>query len=412
VLTVKGKDASTWKKYLEEAGRPNDFLRVAPDTNEHFNFLRYETTRKTRGSGLTKNVASRFLEAIGDKELASQDPYWDVALNSLLTNSIDTVLLSGTPATVNALHATILSAPNSPRLRRSVHDASTCTQLLAKARKRSLNAEDRELLALTVTYWGKDFAALPEKTRSSIVSCFTSRATDLMRPPISRLLGDRGDVPDTFPPEASHAGKVIVLDLPVLNFGEAGRFAQRLYKTAWQEATLQRELTPDTLPVFLWVDEAHYFVSDVDARFQSTCRDFRAAGLYLAQNLSNYYAFFRARDPRAATDGFLGSLATKLFHQNSDPATNEWAERLFGFGYPDIERRSEGLSAGIPAHRDYHDAPPSRESRQYGPERRPNVDASTFMKLKRGGPPDHEAEAIVYSKNAEALREFFPTPSG
>src|SRR5262245_32620469 len=60
VLTFKGDDAATWRDYLEEAGRLDDYLRVAPETPEHFNFLRYETTRSTRGAALTKNIAERF----------------------------------------------------------------------------------------------------------------------------------------------------------------------------------------------------------------------------------------------------------------------------------------------------------------------------------------------------------------
>ena len=412
VLTYKPGEAATWRRYLEETGRAAHFLRVAPDTSERFNFLRYETSRETRGAGIAKNVAQRFLEAIDEQGARSQDPYWDLALSSLLVNAMDTVLLARVAPTVDNVHSVILSAPTATKHKAATYESSACVALLLQASKRAdLSDADRVRLDRTVTYWSQEFATLPDKQRTSVVGCFTARATDLLRPPLSSLFGDHGEgVRDTFAPEQSHKGKVIVLDFPIVDFGETGRFAQRLYKTSWQHAALQRAQNANTLPLFLWVDEAHHFVTTADALFQSACRESRVASLYLAQNLANYYAFFAARDPKQATDGFLGSLLTQVFHQNDDTTTNEWAEKRLGGKWVDIERSSEQSSSPVPGAKNYFDTVPGTRGKSIGPEWRPDVPASTFKDLAPGGPPNHSAEAIVKVRGFPPFHQSFPTP--
>lgn len=122
-------------------------------------------------------------------------------------------------------------------------------------------------------------------------------------------------------------GRIILLEIPIKQYEQVGRLAQVIYKTIWQRAIERRTCSR---PVFLWADEAQYFVTREDALFQQTARAKLAATVYLTQNLPNYYAALDGAGSTAATESLLGNLQTKFFHANGDPATNEWAERVFG----------------------------------------------------------------------------------
>lgn len=400
VLTAKPDERALWEGYLRDAGRPSaDLITVGFDRGHRFNFLDYEFNRPGRGRRLTQNLVSLFTTAIGSdiSTRSHSDPYWEHALRQLLTNAIDTVALSGRPVSLRAILEAILSAPRGLAVSPKELARSQCAVMLREAERAELSEEDRHDLEQCLDYWGYDFAGLAERTRSVIVSSFTSRATSLLRGPLRTVFCGEGE--PSFVPEDSHRGKVIMLDLPVKEFGDVGRFAQVLFKTIWQRATERREdlreklagdgrpnprFNPDFRPVFLWADESQHFVTSEDVYFQATARSSLAATVYLTQNISNYYAVMGGHDSRAATDSFLGNLVTKVFHANGDPATNEWAERLFG--------RRLGLSRGIGV--DFQRQGGGTAS--YQDAELPFVRGSRFTSLKAGGAPHFKVESVIF----------------
>ena len=52
--------------------------------------------------------------------------------------------------------------------------------------------------------------------------------------------------------------------------------------------------------------------------------------MYLTQSISNYLDVMPGERSEHATHSLLGNLATKIFHSNSDVATNEYASNLIG----------------------------------------------------------------------------------
>src|SRR5271169_2434316 len=92
-----------------------------------------------------------------------------------------------------------------------------------------------------------------------------------------------------------------------------------LFQTALERHT--RTGDPRRRPVFLWEDEGQYFFSDHDHHFQATARSARVSRVVLTQNLHNFYKEFGHGGIEAANSVF-GNLNTKIFHANSDPATN------------------------------------------------------------------------------------------
>lgn len=402
VLTAKDDEVSRWGAPAHRDGEPayagaagRDRLELTafgprthlyrrfgfrqPDRPVGFNFLEYER-QLYRGMGFpaTPNLVSTLMVALsgGQDRASGSDPYWEEAVRQLTTNAIDLVELSDEPMTLDLVSEVVATAPQSlADLRTPAWRDRCCASLLRRAAARSdLDAGRESDLLATIAYWTREFPALADRTRSIIVSSFTSRTSVLLRAPFREMFCGGTNVT----PEDTHAGRIVILDLPIKVFGEAGRFAQVLFKTVWQKATEWRSISVRPNPVFLWVDESQYFATSHDVAFQQTARGSRAATVYLTQSLPNYYARLGSAAGRDRTDSLLGCLQTKIMHANSDVVTNEWAERLFG--YVQAFRPSVPSAQGEPV---------------YQPTRLPRVPAHEFATLRTAG-PRQPAEAFVF----------------
>lgn len=373
ILTAKAEERERWETYWHHSKRPDSLIVVEPQGRFRLNFLDYEF-QTSSGSQLTQNLVALFMTAMspGGGAAVASDPYWDDALRQMLTHAIDLVALANGKVTLQDLASVIRDAPQSAADSHSKtwQNASACWTMLGQAQERTTDAARREDLADTVEYWLNDFAKLSERTRSVVVSSFTSKATGLLRSPLRELFC----TDTTVRPEDTFLGRVVLLHLPIKDFGEVGRFAQVLFKTVWQRAgeSSRRDLSlPDARPAFLWADESQYFVTHEDMLFQTTARSKMLATVYLTQSLSNYYAVLNTRGGTAATDSLLGNLVTKIFHANGDPVTNEWAERVFGHTKKAVFGATQGHGQ------------PSSQNLHFAFE--PSVPASSFTTLKKGG---------------------------
>lgn len=317
--------------------------------NHHLDFLNYEYTyhEREKTEAATQNLVYLFTTAMaaGDEKESLTDPYWEDALRQLLANAIDLADMARGSVTLADIAEIIRTAPRSREEAQSDDWRSVSDfwrRYFAPAVANHRETKRRGDLEEVARYWGLDFAGLADRTRSVVVSSFTAKATPILRGALRRIFcrGGKG----SFDLEDSHKGKVIIVDLPVKEYGEPGRFAQILIKTLWQRATERRKESKEgQRPVFLWADESQYFVTKHDMLFQQTARSKHAATVYLTQNISNYYAAMGGKQPQAATDSLLGNLQTKIFHANGDPVTNEWAGKSFSKGV--LVRRSQSTSS-------------------------------------------------------------------
>ena len=215
---------------------------------------------------------------------------------------------------------------------------------------------------------------------------FTSMADNFLRRPFRMLFSDVSPDGRNAFPELTHKGVVIVMNLPVKEYGEAGRAAQVVYKYMWQQAAERRNIAQNPRPVFLWVDEAQNFATEYDMQFQATARSSRACTVYLTQNLPNYYAEMGGAHSKYRVDSLVGNLQTKIWHANSDPETNTAAAETIGKSWQ--VRRSEGMSYGGD---NVGMSESSQESYDY------DVIPQVFTQLRKGGPLNRfEVQAILF----------------
>ncbi len=393
VLCAKKDVLDEWKRYARDTGRANNILIFDASGDFVFPFLQYEIERKGEGAGYTDNLVRLFTtvyEAIDRSTNGDgSDPYWTRAMQQLLRNAIDLCMIARGQVSVPLIHDVILSAPTSIAQLDTDEwkTKSLCWKLLLEGHAKDLDKWVKHDFDSTASFWLEEYPGLADKTRSSIISTLTTMLDIFLRRPFRRLFSDQPDDRRKIAyPELTHRGVIIVLNLPVKEFGDAGRAAQVVYKYLWQQAVERREVADDTTPVFLWVDEAQNFVTEYDMQFQATARSTRACTVYLTQNLPNYYAEMGGTEGKYRVDSLMGNLQTKIWHANSDPMTNENAAETIGRSWQ--TRQTSGESYGM---ENFNVSSGKNESFDY------DVPPQSFTKLRKGAKLNNRiVDAIIF----------------
>lgn len=335
VLSAKSERAA-WIEYCRATSRLNDLVIFGADEPWRFNFLDYERGRPGVGAGQTENLvlllsaAIEIAERNGNRDGGREEgSFWARTSRQLMRNLIDLAQLAHDRVTIPELYALLVSAPGSREQVRSDdwRQRSLLMQALKAADAREKTPRQQRDFELVTDFFLVEWPSLADKTRSIIVATFTSTIDILNRGLLHELLCTETNIT----PDATTDGKIILLDLPVKEFGEVGQIGQVIFKHAFQRAIERRDLTRNARPVFLVADECQYFITSHDQAFQTTCRSSRVATLLLTQNVSNVYVAMGGGDTgRAAADSLFACLNTKILHANGDSVTNQWAADLIG----------------------------------------------------------------------------------
>jgi len=396
VLCAKKDELETWQRYAEETDRSDSLMVFDHSGQMRFPFLQYEINREGEGAGYTENLVRLFMtvqEAMDRGQGGSGgDPYWSRAMQQLMRNAIDLAMIAKGTVSVPLLHEIVRTAPRSPEERSSEEwkADSTCWKLMFDAYLKDKQADFDQWKKYdydsTVNFWLEEYANLAPRTRSGIVSMFTSMTDNFLRRPFRMLFSEMPkDTSKIAFPELTHNGVVLVMNLPVKEFGDAGRTAQVVYKYLWQQAAERRDVKTNSRPVFLWCDEAQNFATEYDMQFQATARSSRACTVYLTQNLPNYYAEMGGDHSRHRVNSLVGNLQTKIWHANSDPETNTHAADTIGKSWQTRQTTGQSIGENVSL------SGSSQESFDY------DVIPQEFTHLKKGGPHnDFEVEAIIF----------------
>ncbi|MCB9918576.1 MAG: type IV secretory system conjugative DNA transfer family protein [Planctomycetes bacterium] len=403
VLVAKPEEREIWTRYCEETGRLGDLLFFSADGNLRFNFLAYEQEHAAFGAGISANivqllsqileVAERGTSGSGGKE---DEGFWRRACLQLMTNACDLQVIAGEPVSVTGLHKIVSSAPLSlEQLRSPAWQAeSECFALLQradKAAKPEIQAADFQMVT---DYFCLEYPSLSDRTRSTIVTTFTSLTQTLARGLLRQLFCTDTNVT----PEVVAEGKVLVIDLPVLGFNETGQLAQLIFKQCFQRAIERRKVTEETRPICLYMDEAQYFVTSQDARFASTCRSARVATVMVSQSTSAFDAALGGGDKgKAEAASLFGNLTTKIFHANGDPVTNQWASGLVGRSRQHFANSSSSQSSHDWAAAALGYAEAGQQSAGFSESYELEIQPTEFAALRTGGPEhDFLVDAVVF----------------
>lgn len=420
VLCAKNDEASLWRQYCRETGRENDLLVFGKGAKHQegeyqgdemvFNPIDYEMSRSGEGAAETQNITNIFMNIyrmgnrIASEGDVREERYWDTALKRCLNRTIELIKLSGESLTYKNMVNIISSAHEVKSLYvKDIIDSikegkpvnsipaaeNFCQKCLALA---SINVDGEtdtnekiNSLNLVNSYFKYAFPSMGDKTRSVVSESFMGLAEPFLSGLLYRHFSWKTNI---YPEWAYEQKKIIVLNFPIKEFLDAGIIAQCVFKLMFQQAVERRDINKYPTPVFLWADEAHYFINPYDQIFLTTARSSRTATVYLSQNISNYLAVMGSgSDAKARVDSLMGNLSTKIFHANSDAETNEYASRLIG---SDL-----ALLANAGSQHDFMNINFSK-SKGISSQYLPQVQPREFTILKSGGQfNDFKVQAIL-----------------
>jgi hypothetical protein len=401
VLCAKPDEAETWRNYCRRAGRSDQLIVFSPASSWRFNFLDYELQRPGAGAGQTENILRLFMTIAeiasrgtgGGGDGREDEGYWKRSLQQLLRNTIDLLVIATGRVSAPDLYKIVVSAPTSLDQTGSAswQEKSFCWACLQRgdaASKSGYHAHDFQLVA---DYFLLEYPGLSEKTRSVIVSTFTSMIDVLNRGALRELFCATTNVT----PEDILAGKIVVVDLPVKEFAEVGQFAAVLWKYLFQRAVERRDVRANPRPCFLFVDESQLFTTGFDALFQTTARSSRCCTVYLTQNLNNYLSAYKGPSGEADARSLLGNLTTHVVHALADSDTAQFVAELIG-------RRQLFLNASV-SHDAYHPVGdllgrrPGQQSGGFSESFEYDLQPAELFRMKTGGRAnDFQVQALVW----------------
>ena len=394
-LTTKIDEKDQWREWAAESGRQDDLIIVKPTNPVYYDFM--ERAAKEQDGSDTQTMTSLFkliMEIANGGSIESKDAFWGLSRDQMTRNTIDMLKCAGEVVSINNMYRFVVTAPNSPSqlVSSNWQNESYAFQCLNKATdlidelkdsgNRAIHYEDFEM---PYKYWTYEFPNLAEKTRSIIVSMFTSTADMFLRGNIKKLFNTDVYKQEIYP-EMAREGKIILLDLPIKSYDQVGVVAQGVYKLCFQKAMERVKVNKDTRSVFLFADECQYTLTSYEESFQQTARSSRIATFYLTQSISNLHLNLGERGEQR-TNSLLTNLGTKIFHAQADTQTNEWASKIIG---EDWSLQSSSSSS-------YDDQNDPRMSANISEQRRYIFEPIEFTRLQRGGKKfDHVVSAIVH----------------
>jgi len=366
VLCAKSDEADLWRRYCADNGRTKDLIVFGNDSviedvdSEYygqlmmFNPIQYEMQREGKGGGDTMNITNIFMNIyrmgnrIAGEGDTKEERYWDTALKRCLNRTIELIKLSGENLTYSNMVKLLVSTSNldenkfeeehayiqdNDDFSRLDRDDNYCIKCLIKAyyinfKGKTASMVEENAYNLVYDYFLNAIPNMGSRTRGIVMESFMG----LAEPFLSGLLFKHFAGETNLRPEETYEkGKIIVLDFSVKDYLDSGITAQCVFKLLFQQAIERRNPREFSTPVFLWADEAQYFINPYDQIFLTTARSSMAATVFLSQNISNYLAVMGSGgDAKARVDSLMGNLSTKIFHANSDAETNEYASRLLG----------------------------------------------------------------------------------
>ena len=411
VLTVKPGEADEWRELIIKNGRnPDDIIVFGDGRGYYFDFFEYEQDRQERVDQFSIDNLVNILEITGN--LAQQDGgaessgdalYWKNAALDLIKNVITYARIGRGRTSIFEIDEIIKSIPqnldianNEKWYEKSIFKTinDTAEHIFDAGKVSDLRKRDFFRAYRYLRYY---IPRLADRTRTSIEQRASVMYAAFLSGEISDLFSYNGY--NISPEMTWENNKIIILDLSLLEWEKLGVIAQGIWKYMFQKATEKRNVEEFSNPVFLWSDESHYFINEHDYLFLTTARSARCITILLTQNMNNYIS--AVGEPK--THSLIANLQTKIFHQNSDITTNEYASKIIGKEWESFKGMSITESSGETKSNWLFDAgkgsvnegTTSSMSTQFQ-----HVDimpSHEFNTLRTGGPHNNlEVEAVIY----------------
>ena len=148
-------------------------------------------------------------------------------------------------------------------------EKSLCAKLITEAHPLNLDKWTEYDLDTTVGYWLDEYPSISDRTRSGIVSMFTTTTDNFLRRPMRMLFSEAPeDAPNIAWPELTPRGHDYHHEPAGERIRQCRSIRQVVYKYIWQQAAERRDVKENPRPIFLWVDEAKTSLPNTTCSFR------------------------------------------------------------------------------------------------------------------------------------------------
>ena len=334
ILTTKPEEAQEWIERVKMAGRESDLSVIRPDGYLTLDAIAYEFNQPSGGGQFVDNLMGLFKNLLGalgsDHGPTMTDAFWRLSGDELLRSLLGVFIAAKIPVTIERMARFLVHAPQDLDAVEGWRSIPHFGHVLGQAQANARTAEEKDDVERLFEYWTREFCGLPSGTRGCIVIGFTSMINALRSPRIRRLVAGR----TTLAPTAPLNGRIVIVDLPINIFHEAGLLVQSIFKFMVQRAILTRPdkaLGKAMRPVVIWADEAQNFFLPFDSEFYRVARDRRAISVNLTQSITNIIDKFGGGDAaRVKTQSILANLNIRIYHCNGCLETNRMVSESLG----------------------------------------------------------------------------------
>lgn len=423
---VKPGEADRIIRMAKAAGRGHNLIVVDGSGRHRINFLQYLMSISPDPGQLITNIVDALSTVIaavnGQVEPGGSDnQFWQKAMKEALLHSVSVLWAAYGRVSLYDVFALLQSRPTTPA--QAVDPHWEATSFMARTLQKAGDAPTHPMHPMdyraAFDYLTKTLANPDSRTTGNILATLSADLAPLMQGAMRELFSTG----TTFVPEMTFDGTIIVMNLPVQVYGQAGLLAQQIIKYLWQKAVLQRKVDRKTIPVFHYCDEYQMLIAPGDADFVSRSREAVSMTTVLSQSIPGLVSKVSGSKAEHVVNALLACCNTKIFHANGCHVTNKYAADIIdkgmtvryngganvgwsdqvgdsynhgsssngketshnqGFGYTRSETRSGGQSLGWSEQMDYL------------------VQPGEFTRLRKGGKVNRrQVDAIIFQNGTK-----------
>jgi hypothetical protein len=249
--------------------------------------------------------------------------------------------------------------------------------------------EDADLV-LAVEYFKEQFPYWDNRLQGSISAMVSGILDRMRRPPLADLFGGKS----TFAmADILNGKKICIVAMPVLGRKSdgisqyEGSIANGILQFCFLRAAADGERQTNS---FLICDECQYTVSGELERALSVLREYRVATVLLTQQISG----LDNRVGESRRDAILGTMKTKVFLQQTDAKTRQWASEQIGKVKRSLPSEGTTVVKGTTSRSENFSAPVDVD----------RIPPLRFSELK-GGPENKFMVESIILKGSQVLEE-------
>ncbi len=421
ICTYKTDEVARVIALAKATGREDSLLIITPGGPWKANLLDFELTREGAGAGRVEEAVALLMEAItnaapkGYRE--SKDSIWDEAVSRMIRFGMLLLRAAGFRVHMDNLVALTDGIPDRHPSGGLLWPAGSLVHTCL-ARAKALHA-NVDTVNTCETYFTQQLtkAGSSRFVASVLASWQNMSDTFTQEGPVKNLLFAEHP---TFTPDISKQGAIVVLALPISEYGLAGKIAQLTYKGSFINALLRRQGLEGGRPCFLLIDEYQFLASPLDVKAMLAARSSALSVCVLTQSISNLYAAMEPGRAHDAVDAMLGNFGTVIGGRNkcrvttnwladtinramvyrynggtsvSDGTSGGWNSGISGgsSGGSNGSSSNSGWSSGMNGGWSYSDGSNTgwRLDRDYP------IPPETFLKLLGGGPPHYRVQTVL-----------------